>query len=109
MPPRITQRTAKHRERRGDDTPKRQHRTPQAKQREAKGEKLKLQKIPPLVTLKHGNPYCEDCNEIQQPGWQVAWWPVNGRASPTTVVCAPCHHNRIRAMNPKRRRRGQSS
>lgn len=70
-----------------------------------KGENLKLQKIPQLVKLQHGSPYCEDCGDIQHEGWLVAWWPVNGRAAPTTVVCAACHHDRVRAIHPHKRRR----
>ncbi|HEY8775907.1 MAG TPA: hypothetical protein VIM33_05420 [Gaiellaceae bacterium] len=66
---------------------------------------MKLQKIPQLVKLQHGSPYCEDCGDIQHEGWLVAWWPVNGRAAPTTVVCAACHHDRVRAIHPHKRRR----
>ncbi len=66
---------------------------------------MKHRKNPPLVPLKHGNPYCEDCGDKQHEGWQVAWWPVNGRAAATTVVCAVCHRGRIRVMNPARRKK----
>jgi hypothetical protein len=32
-----------------------------------------VQHAPKLVSLKWGNPYCEDCGDDLKPGWRVAW------------------------------------
>lgn len=55
-------------------------------------------KTPPLVRLQHGEPYCELCRNVIQPGELVAWWPVrrsSGREMPT-AYCETCHRANLR-------------
>ena len=68
-------------------------------------ENWNLDQIPRLTRLRYGNPFCEECRDVLQPGWLVAWWRVrdaNGRWR-KAVLCAACHHNRVRVRRLRRR------
>lgn len=67
------------------------------------------QQTPKLTTVRHSNPYCEECREELQPGWAVAWWRVrgaNGRLR-KTAFCAACHRDRKRMLEAENNRKGK--
>ena len=53
-------------------------------------ENWNLDQIPRLTRLRYGNPFCEECRDVLQPGWLVAWWRVGTRtAAGGRRSCAP--------------------
>ena len=61
-------------------------------------ENRNLDQIPQLAPLAYGSPYCEECRDVLQPGWLVAWWRVKDASGRwrKAVLCAACHRDRVR-------------
>jgi hypothetical protein len=70
---------------------------PATSRSKAKGKEIVMAvRIPQLVALRYGNPYCAVCKNTLHPGWLVAWWPT--KAGRKTVYCSACHRERAHAV-----------
>lgn len=68
---------------------------------------MRKSKIPSLVPLRYGAPYCDVCRDVLRAGMLVAWWRVmtlEGKRR-RAVHCKACHDDKVRVLEGRRNRR----